>query len=871
MLLKGKTKGKKKRTPKLEQRDNRLSISSSKKKRSVYSPDPKTFKTFSERKLYGLRSRFEVAAMEVAKDIVQTADKTAPEKMRAVTIDLDARLKTTQDLSTDSDELLITPGQNKEGKKRKNVIFTKDYPDELARKISKSSGGLSSYPKIREDIKNRYIRGLNAKGWKTIEKEITFESTGKTYTSTIIPVNQAFHETFEDYGETGNSSMSPRLTDDPEKKDEMRATNLWLTQYKTGAATDTTGTLIFEAFRSGSLAYSLNDGDEKKRKEIADSKTLELLTAMAAHAFQAKDQKGKDSILKREVELDIPVISISLQTPTSIGLLGPEEQQVRDQIKALKEYENGAKPIDIVWNGKRITINAKFNTIAFDFGVNSSANLSVGPLGAAGVEADFNKPAIKQLTQAWKDFDVKLGKDITELENQRDQIKQSTPDQDRIIILKSLADAKRKRSLAKKLMDQILQAWKSGGSAYEIPARIANLAFVMGHLPHFNCKSGKDRTGLMDAESKFLAQQIFEASEHYEDSKVPEYVNELEGDQLDIYRQILMESGNLEVQETNTGVGGYKVVPIPALEKDLAVRIGKEFLPLVQGFKEFTDVEQHYKAPISDRFKQRVLAPFSSDKKSKQERGISKQGTGPQSPRELLHESSLETDSLRDSDGDQGKKRFEDFVLAMKQIPQAADTSESDKKAEPLDLTNQYVEAIQTQKNKQKFDGNQFSLLENDGGGDCLFHALEGKNLSADDLLVIRKKVADIKLTMASTPELNANNIVAALSQTPGLRASFIHRITFGRHNVPNNVYAQLQAVPGIYAGEDELEQWCILKKKKVAVVDADGTLTVFNEDGSRERKEYTDQNKDEVLKQTLKDADLGLFKTPSHWRRINT
>jgi hypothetical protein len=146
---------------------------------------------------------------------------------------------------------------------------------------------------------------------------------------------------------------------------------------------------------------------------------------------------------------------------------------------------------------------------------------------------------------------------------------------------------------------------------------------------------------------------------------------------------------------------------------------------------------------------------------------------------------------------------------------------------------------------------------------------MEGRNLSPNELLDLRQEVADIKLTMPPTPELNANNIVAALSQTPGLRASFIHRITFGKHNVPNNVYAQLQSVPGIYAGEDELEQWCILKKKKVAVVDTDGTLTIFNEDGSRVRKEYTDQNKDEILKQTLEDADLGLFKTPSHWRRI--
>ena len=44
--------------------------------------------------------------------------------------------------------------------------------------------------------------------------------------------------------------------------------------------------------------------------------------------------------------------------------------------------------------------------------------------------------------------------------------------------------------------------------AYKLAARLAVLSQLIGKMPCWNCKSGKDRTGEMDVECKFLAALI---------------------------------------------------------------------------------------------------------------------------------------------------------------------------------------------------------------------------------------------------------------------------------------------------------------------------------------------------------------------------
>lgn len=158
------------------------------------------------------------------------------------------------------------------------------------------------------------------------------------------------------------------------------------------------------------------------------------------------------------------------------------------------------------------------------------------------------------------------------------------------------------------------------------------------------------------------------------------------------------------------------------------------------------------------------------------------------------------------------------------------------------------------------------NLIPNVGGGDCLFHALAGTNLSLDAILVLRERISNIKRNDGSSEgmNLNAYQLVEGLLQTPEFRSSAI-KMMDGRHAIPNDVYANFQAIPGMYAGEDELSQWIELEEnrnKTVVVIDEDGTYAMFR---NRERTSIpADQ-----LDHHVEAADIVLYKTPQHWEQI--
>ena len=69
----------------------------------------------------------------------------------------------------------------------------------------------------------------------------------------------------------------------------------------------------------------------------------------------------------------------------------------------------------------------------------------------------------------------------------------------------------------------------------------------------WHCTDGKDRTGMMDVECKFLATLAVLGKD------VPEPGAQLNAEQKMLYRNLLLQSGNHEMQKYNTGIAGYKV------------------------------------------------------------------------------------------------------------------------------------------------------------------------------------------------------------------------------------------------------------------------------------------------------------------------
>ena len=101
----------------------------------------------------------------------------------------------------------------------------------------------------------------------------------------------------------------------------------------------------------------------------------------------------------------------------------------------------------------------------------------------------------------------------------------------------------------------------SGADPYRLPARLAMLGHIMGMMPLFNCKSGKDRTGQMDVACKTLALQI-----HERGGTLPPLAGPRTNMDRRILHQVAINGGNFEMQRMNTGLAGFKTKHVTGLE-----------------------------------------------------------------------------------------------------------------------------------------------------------------------------------------------------------------------------------------------------------------------------------------------------------------
>ncbi|KAL0478526.1 hypothetical protein AKO1_008195, partial [Acrasis kona] len=96
----------------------------------------------------------------------------------------------------------------------------------------------------------------------------------------------------------------------------------------------------------------------------------------------------------------------------------------------------------------------------------------------------------------------------------------------------------------------------TANDVYSLPVRISMLSFLMSEQSHFNCKSGKDRTG----ELQDQCQEFAEIREHTKD--FPRYSQEQMGyddHNRHIHTMIAMNGGSLEIIKQNLGIIGSKL------------------------------------------------------------------------------------------------------------------------------------------------------------------------------------------------------------------------------------------------------------------------------------------------------------------------
>lgn len=127
------------------------------------------------------------------------------------------------------------------------------------------------------------------------------------------------------------------------------------------------------------------------------------------------------------------------------------------------------------------------------------------------------------------------------------------------------------------LVRQIKDIWNSklhhtdGNEPYKFAQRLAILAHEIGAVPAWNCKSGKDRTGMQDAEIKREVISLHQKATLTPLASLPD------SDGQEIFQKVLLNSGNLEIQKQNTGGAGNKVLknlPPEVLNLSYQRRIG---------------------------------------------------------------------------------------------------------------------------------------------------------------------------------------------------------------------------------------------------------------------------------------------------------
>lgn len=398
------------------------------------------------------------------------------------------------------------------------AVFPKQLPRDLVARTAGARG--KDLDKTAVKMRDSYIRHMNHKPWLPIEKDIT-EPSGTELTSKMTPVNAAFHETYGALGQTGLGSMSGRLR--PEKRtaeEKQRPTNLWKTSLEKDDKT------LFEGFRSGAFVDTARD--EKQRKANADARAKGVLEAALIDKLGKMSGPERQKYLSGEKRYDGTMVSIDLLSGT-----GADKGLAAEHHESLKHMNKMVQSYPITWDGQQHDVSAMFNVIDFMTGVNGGNNPLVGPVPNPTKTNSDDQAAGNQ--KSWS----RLMEQVTQVRKYPGSA--------------TLENRDRKAKI-EALTGGIEDAGLGASGSYQLPAMIANLAYQLGDSVHFNCKSGKDRTGIMDSESKFMARQLDKQSGTPR-MDVPNVAERARRSPEQNYEhdQMLWEGGNLDILAQNVG------------------------------------------------------------------------------------------------------------------------------------------------------------------------------------------------------------------------------------------------------------------------------------------------------------------------------
>jgi hypothetical protein len=366
--------------------------------------------------------------------------------------------------------------------------------------------------------------------WDPINTEIraTIGGEQRTVASAITPayhLGEPFTASYDQSGVKGICSINQDQTD--------HAVNLAVSEIRDG----TNGPRIIAFVRHG--VHSAYKAPANQQVLANQTRATESVHAALLTNTAVLQQAILNAQAHNDQVVDLPIASINLQTNYWVN---GENKQVLQQFAAF-DHINNLTHLDVDVPdpnnaGQTIQVRIRPRVLAFNFGTNPVATFGNMGIGDNTETRGRNEAGMKALFGGGLKVDDPLGGMVG-------------------AALNNPAIPGWKKTCIRELSRQIKQMWADrsyntdDGDVYKMMARLTVLTDLIGATAMFNCKSGKDRTGHLDAEVKMLASEI------YYTHTVPSY-GQLSTRRKEAFSQFALHSGNHEMQRYNTGFAGYK-------------------------------------------------------------------------------------------------------------------------------------------------------------------------------------------------------------------------------------------------------------------------------------------------------------------------
>ncbi len=408
------------------------------------------------------------------------------------------------------------------------------------------SAGMSA-KLMGKEWKQATMTMANERTWQTIEKAIPVRTDRgiKLYRGVITPAAQltltvpgpavGARDLFSiSYEGKGRSSAT--------RKEPVHAINLNRTSLN---ADD--GRVLYKGLRTGTLAPPQpKKGETLNVSKIAENRTMELLQAAFVEKLSSLSEKEQLSILAGDQPLNFNLLSSSMLSPDQLrhktGIHDDEYSMQRLQRETLARLCQ-QQPLTLTVTdsgGQAHQVKANIRL----------ASLSI-PVNKLGLN-----PVLSTAGRIWKESDGENDKGLTALMGSPILDSEiggmvgawlqgegkTSPNQDNVL----------------QLVQQIRTMYakgdhhREGFDAYKLIERVQLLGYMIGAVGHFNCKSGKDRTGEADARIRQLASEVDRLG------YIPDYNAPGTREHREAVQTFLFGAGNAEVQQQNINVPAFK-------------------------------------------------------------------------------------------------------------------------------------------------------------------------------------------------------------------------------------------------------------------------------------------------------------------------